>query len=91
MRYIVTLLSFIFFSLHVFSQNGTVKGIAFDTSVNLAVPSATITLMKKKDSSLVTFSMADNNGKFELTQIPDGEYRLLLSQVNYRNAINILH
>lgn len=86
MRQIITLFSFIFFSVQAFSQNGTVKGVAFDTSINQAVPNATITVMKKKDSSLVTFSMADNNGKFELTEIPNGEYRLLLTQVNYRNS-----
>ena len=86
MRQIITLFSFIFFSVQTFSQNGTVKGVAFDTSINQAVPSATITVMKKKDSSLVTFSMADNNGRFELTEIPNGEYRLLLTQVNYRNS-----
>jgi hypothetical protein len=87
MRQFITILSFIFLSLPVFSQSGSVKGVAFDTSVNQVVPSATVTLMKKKDSSLVTFGMADNNGKFELTQIPDGEYRLLVTQVNYRNSI----
>src|ERR1035437_8011886 len=85
MRQIITFFSIIFFSVQAFSQNGTVKGVAFDTSINQAVPNATITVMKK-DSSLVTFSMADNNGKFELTEIPNGEYRLLLTQVNYRNS-----
>ena len=86
MRQIITLISILFLSAQAFSQNGTVKGVAFDTSVNQAVPSATITVLKKKDSSLVTFSMADNNGKFELTELPYGEYRLLISQVNYHNT-----
>jgi len=85
MRLIITI-SFILFSATAFSQNGKVKGVAFDTSINQAVPSATITVLKKKDSSLVTFSMTDNNGNFELNDIPNGEYRLLLSQVNYRNT-----
>ena len=74
-------------ALFSFSQNGKVKGMAIDTSVNQAVANATITIMKKKDSSLVTFSMADNNGRFEITDLADGDYRLLLTQVNYRNAI----
>ena len=87
MRQIITLLSLILFSFDVFSQSGKVHGITFDTSVNQPVPGATITLMKKKDSSLVTFSLADNNGRFELDHVPDGEYRLLLTHVNYRNAI----
>ncbi len=88
MRLIITI-SFILFTATAFCQNGTVTGIAFDTSINQAVPNATITVLKKKDSSLVTFSMADNNGKFELTNIPNGEYRLLIWQVNYRNTNKI--
>lgn len=86
MRFIAALLCCIFLSMHAFTQNGKVTGITFDTSINQAVPSATITLMKKKDSSLVTFTMADNNGRFEVTEIADGDYRLLLTQVNYRNS-----
>ena len=85
MRHIITFLLLLLCSQG-FSQNGSVKGVAFDTSINQAVPNATITVLKKKDSSLVTFSMADNNGKFELTEIPFGDYRLLISQVNYHNT-----
>ncbi len=86
MKQFITNLSVFFFSAQVFSQNGSVKGVAFDTSINQAVPNATITVLKKKDSSLVTFSMADNNGRFNLSDIANGEYRLLLTQVNYRNT-----
>ena len=85
MRLIITI-SFIFFSSFAFSQKGSVKGVAFDTSINQAVPNATITVLNKKDSSLVTFGMADNYGRFQLDDIPTGEYRLLLSQVNYHNT-----
>ncbi len=86
MKQFITVLSFVFLSVQAFSQNGTVKGVAFDTSINQSVPNATITLLKKKDSSLITFGMADNNGKFELNEIPFGEYRLLITQINYRNS-----
>ena len=73
-------------SFYVFSQkNGSVKGVAFDTISKQPVSSATLTLMQKKDSSLVTFTMTDNNGKFDLTNIQNGEYRLLITHVNYRN------
>ncbi|MEP6710836.1 MAG: outer membrane beta-barrel protein [Ferruginibacter sp.] len=88
MRQTVTLLSFLIFSLQASSQkNGTIKGTSFDTSINKPVPNATLTLMKKKDSSLVTFTMADNNGRFQIDGLPNGEYRLLITQVIYRNAI----
>jgi len=70
-----------------FSQkNGTVRGIAFDTLAKQPVTNATITLMQKKDSSLVSFTMTDNNGRFELTNVPAGEYRLLITHVSYHNT-----
>jgi len=84
---ILLLLFTAFASMILFAQkNGTVKGVAFDTITNQPVSLATITVVEKKDSSLVTFTMADNNGKFELKGIPNGEYRLLITHVNYHNS-----
>ena len=85
---IILLLVFIFvWCFSSFSQNsGTVKGVAFDTSINQPVPNATITVMKKKDSTLVTFTMADNNGEFTLTGLANGDYRALITHVNYHNT-----
>ena len=85
-NFLLLLLTTLFFG-QLFSQKaGTVKGVAFDTSAKQPVGSVTITLMQKKDSSLVSFTMADNNGRFELTGIANGEYRLLISHVNYYNT-----
>src|ERR1044071_5597195 len=66
-------------------KNGSLKGIAFDTTAKQAVASATITVLNKKDSSLVTFTMTDNKGQFELTGLANGEYRILITHVNYHN------
>jgi len=75
------------FYLQSFSQkNGIVNGVAFDSSINKPVPNATITVMKKRDSSLVTFTMADNSGRFTLTGLGDGSYRALITHVNYHNT-----
>ena len=67
-------------------KNGTVKGIAYDTLAKAPVASATITVLDKKDSSLITFTMTDNGGRFELKGIPNGQYRLMISHVGYRNS-----
>lgn len=67
-------------------KNGTVKGLAFDTISKQPVAAATITVLEKKDSSLVTFSMTGNDGRFELKGIPNGEYRLMITHVNYHNS-----
>ena len=68
-------------------KNGNIKGVAFDTLSQKTVASATVTILDKKDSSLVAFSMTDNNGNFELRGIPNGNYRLMLSHVSYHNSV----
>ena len=67
-------------------QNGSIKGLVFDTTAKQPVAGATITLMERKDSSLVTFSMTGSDGRFELKGIANGEYRLLITHVNYHNS-----
>jgi hypothetical protein len=67
-----------------FSQkNGVVRGIAFDTISKQPVAGATVTLLVKKDSSLISFTMTGKDGKFELRSVPNGEYRLMITHVNY--------
>lgn len=74
-------------SLTGFSQkNGSVKGIVFDTISHQPVSEATITILEKKDSSLVSFTMTDRNGRFELTGLANGDYRLLVTHVSYHNG-----
>lgn len=67
-------------------KNGSVKGIAFDTIAKQPVGSATISLLDRKDSSLVSFTLTDNAGLFELKGIPNGDYRLMITHVNYHNS-----
>lgn len=68
------------------AQQGSVKGAVMDTVAGQPVASATITLLLKKDSSLVSFIMTDERGRFEISNIPNGEYRLLITHVKYHNA-----
>lgn len=74
------------FGFTTLAQKGSVKGVAFDTISKKPVGGATITLMEKKDSSLVSFTMTDNEGIFSLNGIPYGEYRVMLTHVNYHNS-----
>jgi hypothetical protein len=75
------------FNLSLFAQkNGTVKGVAFDTLAQKTVGAVTVTVLEKKDSSLVSFTMTDNAGNFELRGLPNGEYRVMLSHVSYYNS-----
>ena len=87
MRKIYLLLSLTLTAVVVSAQkNGSVKGIAFDTLSKQVVGGATITVLEKKDSSLVSFTMTDNTGSFELKGIPNGDYRLLITHTTYHNS-----
>ena len=67
-------------------KNGAVKGIAFDAIGRQPVVGATVTLLEKKDSSLVSFTLTGTNGRFELKGLANGDYRLLITHVNYHNS-----
>ena len=87
MRKSYILILFICFSTLISAQkNGSVKGVAYDTISKQPVAGATITILVKKDSSLVTFTMTGNDGRFALTGLSNGEYRLLITHVNYHNS-----
>ncbi|NLU96078.1 outer membrane beta-barrel family protein [Chitinophaga sp. Ak27] len=66
-------------------KNGSINGNLLDTIAHHPVVSATVTLLKAKDSSLVTFTMTNNKGDFELNGLPPGDYRLLFTHVSYHN------
>lgn len=67
------------------AQKGLIKGSIVDTSSHKPVANATITLLLQKDSSLVSFSMTGNNGSFILSNLHNGDYRLLITHTSYHN------
>jgi hypothetical protein len=67
-------------------KNGLVKGAVVDTLLKQPVLSATVTLLLKKDSSLVAFTMTGSKGQFEMAGLPNGDYRLLITHVNYHSS-----
>lgn len=67
-------------------KNGSLKGLLYDSVAKQPVASATITVLQKKDSSLVTFTMTDSKGRFEVTGLGNGDYRLLITHINYHGS-----
>lgn len=67
-------------------KNGSVKGIAWDTLSRQPVAAATVTVLERKDSSLVSFTMTGADGRFEIRGLANGDYRLLITHVNYHNS-----
>lgn len=86
MKRILLLFFFLLPLLWVSAQKGIVKGVVYDTLAQKPVNGATITVMNRVDSSLVTFTMTSSNGSFELTGLDKGDYRLLITHVLYHNG-----
>ncbi|MCA6440906.1 MAG: outer membrane beta-barrel protein [Sediminibacterium sp.] len=59
-----------------------VNGGIIDTK-NLPVESATISLLKTKDSSVVKIGISDKEGKFSFTNTPLGSYFITISAVGF--------
>lgn len=77
------------FCTAVAQRNGSVSGKLMDTTAGKPIAGATITVLDKKDSSLVSFSMSGNDGSFEIKGLSDGAYRLLITHINYHNSNKI--
>lgn len=67
-------------------KKGSARGVVYDSLAKEPVAGATISVMDRKDSSLVTFTMSDNTGHFEIRNLPLGDFRLLVTHVNYHNS-----
>ncbi|MDP4291261.1 MAG: carboxypeptidase-like regulatory domain-containing protein, partial [Bacteroidota bacterium] len=70
---------------HLFAQTParvTIKGTICD-SAGVTIPSATVMLLSKKDSTLLNFTSADNNGGFEFKNIKNSGYLLKVSLMSY--------
>jgi len=92
MRKISTLLTVLGLTLSSFvglaqNKNGKVIGIVNDASQK-ALSSATVSLLKAKDSSLLKISVSDNTGKFEFENLPEGKYLVSVTAVGHAKAFS---
>jgi len=88
MRKLFTLLTCILLSALVFSQNkiGKVSGIITDESQK-PLQSATVSLLRAKDSSLVKIAVTDKEGKYELENISEGKFLLSVSSIGFQKKL----
>ena len=64
------------------AQTGVVKGMLADTTGQL-LHNATISVLQKKDSSLVSYAMTDSKGSFEIKNLSLGDYQIFISFTGY--------
>lgn len=88
MKKFFTLLSIAtLFSFIARAQNGKVTGIVKDAS-NKGIHSATVSLLKSKDSSVTKFVATGKDGQYEFLDVPDGRYFVSVSNVGYARVVS---
>lgn len=81
---ILTLL-LLFTNVSIFSQN--LEGKIIDVTTQETLPFVNVAIMNVKDSSVVTGTVSDEEGKFSVT-IPDGEFFVRISFIGYETYIS---
>src|SRR6266487_3225306 len=90
MKKIFTLLGIaISISFIVKAQSGKVTGIVKDVA-SKTIHSATVSLFKLSDSSLVKFAPTNKNGEYEFLGIAEGKYFVAASNVGYGKVISVV-
>jgi hypothetical protein len=78
-------------TLAAFSQLITIKGRVYDSSANKGLAYATVSLVNARDTTLVTFAVADSTGQFQLRKVVNGSYLLSASYAGYVPVWKPLH
>src|SRR5688572_12875095 len=70
--------------------DGAIKGVLTDTSARKPITDATISVLKASDSSLFTYTLSKKNGVFEIKDLPQGRYRVIISHQEYAEASRVI-
>ncbi|MDD6209307.1 MAG: outer membrane beta-barrel protein [Bacteroidales bacterium] len=77
---------FIFISLSAQQKNYTITGLLFDSDLKEPLTQGTVRLLKASDSTMVTGTVSDLNGKFQLSNVKRGNYIVHVSFVGLNDV-----
>jgi hypothetical protein len=66
------------------AQNVTIEGTIMDSTIKKPLNYATISLANAKDSSLISFTRANESGFFQIKNVPAGKFLISISYVGYQ-------
>src|ERR1700744_4569837 len=85
---IPALLAFCLFSLSLFAQSSySIKGAAIDTDIRAKLMNTSISVLNSKDSILVKFTLAADNGTFSIDNLPAGKFIVLVTYPEYADYV----
>ena len=75
------------FAIQAQVRTGKITGTVIDGSTK-TIESATITLLRAKDSSVAKMSVADKTGKYEFDAVPEGQYIVSITAVGHNKGFS---
>jgi outer membrane receptor protein involved in Fe transport len=66
---------------------GKISGVVIDEATNQPVEFATVALVGPDTDKPLDGSVCDDKGKFVISKVPNGSYRLIISFIGYENVI----
>lgn len=88
LKLILLSITCIFVSISCFAQTATISGSVEDTINRKSLPQTSISLLRAKDSVLVTSLRSDNKGEFKLTGVSKGQYILMFTYPAYADYVD---
>lgn len=85
-RFFALLITVFFASNFAFAQEKsvTIKGQIVERGTKLPIIFASVELFHEKDSSLVTGTVSDDNGFYEIEKVAPGNYRIVYSYISFK-------
>jgi len=74
-------------ALHAQNNNYQIKGFVVDTAYSAKLANSSISVLNAKDSTLVNFGFAAENGSFTIDQLSPGQFILLVTYPGYADYV----
>ena len=74
-------------ALHAQNNNYRIKGFVVDTAYSAKLANSSISVLNAKDSTLVNFGFAAENGSFTIDQLSPGQFILLVTYPGYADYV----
>ncbi len=85
---VVVVAFFVCISFNAFSQQTNITGKIIDTEAHLPVKNAVVMVLSLKDSTLITFARTQEDGTYELKNVPAGKNILMITHPVYGDYVD---
>lgn len=89
MRIVSVIIFLLSLSSSLFAQKNGVEGTIKDTTANMPIYRASVSVLGLQDSVLQAYTRTDNKGNFKISSLKDGDYFLLVTYPKYAEYVEL--